>query len=68
MKINVNVWGLLLLILVTLKALGLTPISWFWATSPLWIPIGLVASGLILFGIAIVICAVCEVVVERRKK
>lgn len=68
MKINLNLMGLLLVILVTLKAMGLTQISWLWATSPLWIPAGLFFGFLTIAAMACVIVAIIDAIIGKRKK
>lgn len=52
MKININVLSVLLIILVTLKVMNLTEITWFWVFCPLWAPIllcALIFGGLAAF-------------------
>lgn len=68
MRINLNVMGLLLVILVTLKAMGLTQISWFWVTSPLWIPMGFFLGFLALTGMACVIVGIIDVLLGKKKR
>lgn len=48
MEINMNFWGLLFLILLTLKLCNVISWSWLWVTAPLWIPFALVAALFIL--------------------
>ena len=46
--------GLLTLLFITLKLLGVTAVaswSWWWVLSPLWIPIGLGLGILAIIGI-----------------
>lgn len=39
MKIQLGVIDILLIILITLKVIGISQLSWWWTFSPLWLPI-----------------------------
>lgn len=41
--------GLLSVVFITLKLLGVIEWSWIWVLAPLWIPIVLVVAGAILY-------------------
>ena len=47
-KKGISMMGLLGVVLVTLKALGLVSISWLWATSPFWLGLAIIISILTL--------------------
>lgn len=41
--------GLLVIVLITLKLLKLTDISWWWVWAPFWIPLGIFVAGFIIW-------------------
>lgn len=47
---GIGISGLLLVLFVGLKLAGVISWSWWWVTSPLWIPVGL---GLVLFALLV---------------
>lgn len=47
-KNSFPVFGLAFLIMLALKLLGKIAISWWWVTSPLWIPL-LIVIGIFIF-------------------
>ena len=54
--------GLLTIVFITLKLLGIINWSWIWVLSPLWIPVALGIVVLLFFlGLAVVFLAVCVV-------
>lgn len=52
MNINVGFGGLLGILFITLKLLGVIDWSWLWVLSPIWIPFLIV---LIFLGIAVLL-------------
>jgi hypothetical protein len=55
--------GLLTIVLVTLKLIGKTSISWWWVFSPIWLP------TIAFFAVAslVIICAMIMAVVKGEK-
>ena len=53
MKVNVNLMGpimmVLLILLIIGKVSGFLDISWIWVLSPIWIPIGVILFFTIIF-------------------
>jgi len=43
--------GLLTIVFITLKLLGIIAWSWLWVLSPIWIPLGAAIATLVLVGI-----------------
>lgn len=52
--------GLLTLVFITLKLLGVIAWSWWWVLSPLWIPVALVLGIWAIFMVVFVILATTE--------
>jgi hypothetical protein len=48
---GVGVAGVLLILFVTLKIIGLIAWPWIWVLAPLWIPIAIVLALLIVVGL-----------------
>lgn len=59
--------GLLTIVLITVKLLGLTDVSWWWVLSPLWISTGIVVLIVLAFAAFIIIQSVWEVHSENKK-
>ena len=59
--------GLLFLVFLTLKLTNVINWSWWWVTSPLWIPIAILI-GIALFGIAILALAFIIEMIPSKKK
>lgn len=59
MKVNVNLMGpimmVLLILLIIGKVSGFLDISWIWVLSPIWIPIGVVLFFTIIFIILLIL-------------
>lgn len=43
--------GLLTIVFIVLKLIGVIKWSWVWVLSPIWLPAALVIVGFVLFGI-----------------
>jgi len=46
---GIGLGGLLFVVFLVLKLCGVIAWSWWWVTAPLWIPIGLVIIGTMLY-------------------
>jgi hypothetical protein len=59
--------GLLFIAFLVLKLTGVIDWSWWWVTSPLWLPVAAVVGGLLLVaGIGLVIYQVVKRVGKKR--
>lgn len=61
---GINISGLLGIVFITLKLIGVIDWSWLWVLSPFWIPILLVIIILAIVGLV----ALIEVLREKYKK
>lgn len=53
-NLNVNMggfWGLLTIVFITLKLLGVITWSWWWVLAPLWMPISIVLLLVVLYAL-----------------
>lgn len=46
---GIGLSGLMFVVFLVLKLCGVIAWSWWWVTAPLWIPIGLVIIGTMLY-------------------
>jgi len=58
--------GLLFLVFLILKLTGVIDWSWWWVTSPLWLPVAAVVGGLLL--LAVVGLTIYQAVTRIGKK
>jgi len=58
--------GLLFIVFLILKLTGVIDWSWWWVTSPLWLPVAAVVGGLLF--VAVVGLAIYQVVKRVAKK
>lgn len=68
---GVGFCGLLAIVFITLKLLGVIAWSWWWVLAPIWIPFALVFAFLIVVLIVAVLCALCGVTfnpVQKRRR
>ena len=59
-------WALLFLVFLILKLAHVIEWSWWWVTSPLWLPVALILGGLLL--VAVLGITGYKVVDEHRQK
>lgn len=60
---NVGIFTVVFLIFLTLKLANIGSVaqwSWWWVTSPIWIPIGALVAILIIVGIISIILTILE--------
>lgn len=50
---GIGVFGLLGVILVTLKVLNLIELSWFWVIAPFWMPLAIVLGVIVIVVVAL---------------
>lgn len=58
----------LFVVFLVLKLTGIINWSWWWATSPLWIPFGMILTGFLLFVLVFGTSALIEYLIEYFKK
>lgn len=56
--------GLLTIVFIALKLLGAITWSWWWVLSPIWIPIAIVCSALLLAGGIAIIMICVKIVID----
>lgn len=64
---SISLPGILFLIFLVLKLTDNIDWSWWWVTSPLWIPIALVISGVLLLAGVVAILLICGVSLDKIK-
>lgn len=64
---SISLPGILFLIFLVLKLTNNIDWSWWWVTSPLWIPIALVISGVLLLAVVVAILLICGVSLDKIK-
>lgn len=52
MRIDIGLPGLIFVVFLVLKLIGVIDWSWWWVTSPLWLPIVVIAAGYLLIVVA----------------
>lgn len=52
---GIGFWGLLEIVFITLKLIGIINWSWFWVLSPIWIPFA-------IWFVLVVVILVCAVI------
>ena len=52
---GIGFFGLLAIVFITLKLTGVIAWSWWWVLSPLWIPLALVLSVVLLMFVGVLI-------------
>ena len=52
---GIGFWGLLLVVFIALKVTGSADMSWFWAFSPLWIPLSLLGGTVLVIFLMVVV-------------
>ena len=60
--------GLLTVVFITLRLTGVIDWSWAWVLAPIWIPVALVLSVLVLLAFIAVIVMVIEAAIEGRRQ
>ena len=60
--------GLLTILFIGLKLTGHIEWSWIWVLSPLWMPIAFILGLVALIGIGLLIFAIAEMILEKRRK
>jgi len=60
--------GILTIVFIVLKLIGVIGWSWLWVFVPLWGLIALVVGGIILFFVVVVVIAVVSVLFDRGKR
>lgn len=56
---GVGLGGLLAVVFITLKLVGIIDWSWIWVLSPIWIPMGIAfgfVGGVIIVGLLVALC------------
>ena len=64
---SIGLPGILFLIFLVLKLTDNIDWSWWWVTSPLWIPIALIISGVLLLAVVVAILLICGVSLDKIK-
>jgi len=64
---SISLTGVLFIIFLVLKLTGNIDWSWWWVTSPLWIPIAMVLSLFLLLAIIIAVLLLCGVSLDKIK-
>lgn len=49
--------GLLTIVFITLKLIGVISWSWWWVLAPLWMPFGLFVSIMLIIGVLMLVLA-----------
>ncbi len=53
MSIKIGLWWALFLVFLVLKLTGVIAWSWWWVTSPFWIPLGLALAAIFCVGVVV---------------
>ena len=74
---GIGFFGLLTVVFITLKLTGVVTWSWWWVLAPLWAPaatalgvlaVGLIGSGVVIGGAALVMFVMDRIVDSRRRR
>ena len=68
MNINSLLIGLLGIVFITLKLIGVIDWSWWWVTTPFWIPAGIGASIVIFFSVLVLLIHTIEFSIKIIEK